>query len=195
MTSNSTSLFSNYLLALPVAKIPALPNPPIADNLFTSPFAADPVLSLPASVKANSNGIVNVPVLLDEPHPKGSTGLVEAELTLKYDPAVLSVSAADITLGTIPSQGTGWQLSAQVNAATGQITIQLYSQTPIGSDEAGSLVNVAFHVKSDTSIPQATTVQLLKSQTVLADSQAAMVLGPGLDWTFVLATDWVQTLN
>ncbi len=52
VTSNSTSLFSNYLLALPVAKIPALPNPPIADNLFTSPFAADPVLSLPASVQA-----------------------------------------------------------------------------------------------------------------------------------------------
>ncbi len=74
VTSNSTSLFSNYLLALPVAKIPALPNPPIADNLFTSPFAADPVLSLPASVKADSAGVVNVPVLLDEPHPAGSTG-------------------------------------------------------------------------------------------------------------------------
>ena len=74
-----------------------------------------------------------MPVLLDEPHPQGSTGLVEAELTLKYDPTVLSVSAADISLGSIPSRGTGWQLSAQVNAATGQITIQLYSQTPIGT--------------------------------------------------------------
>ncbi len=35
VTSNSTSLFSNYLLALPVAKIPTLPNPPIADSLFS----------------------------------------------------------------------------------------------------------------------------------------------------------------
>ena len=192
VTSNSTSLFSNYLLALPVANIPALPNPPIADSLFTSPFAADPVLSLPALAKANPDGVVKVPILLDEPHPKGSTGLVEAELTLKYDPTVLSVSAADISLGSIPSQGTGWQLSAQVNAVMGQITIQLYSQTPVESDQAGSLVNVAFHVKSDTNLPQATTVQLLKSQTVLADSQAAMILSPGLDWTSVLTGDWLQ---
>ena len=65
VTSNSTSLLSNYLLALPVAKIPALPNPPIPDNLFTSPFAADPTLSLPAAVQPNSNGVINVPVLLD----------------------------------------------------------------------------------------------------------------------------------
>ena len=194
VTSNSTSLFSNYLLALPVAKIPALPNPPIADNLFTSPFAADPVLSLPATMQATSEGFVKVPVLLDEPHPKGSTGLVEAELTLKYDPAVLSVSAADITLGSIPSQGTGWQLSAMVTAAAGQIAIQLYSATPIASDEAGSLVIIAFHVKSDTNLSEATTLQLLRCQTVLADSQAAMILGPGFDWTAVLTTGWMQAL-
>jgi hypothetical protein len=49
VTANSTSLLSNYLLGQLVAKIPALPNPPIADNLFGSanapaapahPFAA-----------------------------------------------------------------------------------------------------------------------------------------------------------
>ncbi len=104
------------------------------------------------------------------------------------------MSAADITLGSIPSQGTGWQLSAQVNAATGQITIQLYSETPIATDQAGSLVNIAFHITSDTNLSEATTVQLLTSQTVLADSQAAMILVPGLDWTAVLTTDWVQSL-
>ena len=108
------------------------------------------MLSLPASVQANSDGVVNVPVLLDQPHPAGSTGLVEAELTLKYDPTVLSVSAADITLGTIPSQGTGWQLSAHGQCNDRQITIQLYSQTPIATDQAGSLVNIAFHVKAGT---------------------------------------------
>ncbi len=194
VTSNSTSLMSNYLLALPVAKIPALPNPPIADNLFTSPFAADPVLSLPATVTATSSGVVNVPVLLDEPHPKGSTGLVEAELTLKYDPAVLSVSAADITLGSIPSQGTGWQLSVVVNAAAGQITIQLYSETPVASDQAGSLVNIAFHVTPGGNAEGTTTVRLLDARTVLADDQAAMILSPGLDWTFVLTSDWLQSL-
>ena len=56
-------------------------------------------------------------------------------------------------------------------------------------------MNVVFHVNSDTSLSEATTVQLLKSQTVLADSQAAMILSPGLDWTSVLTGDWLQTLN
>ena len=195
VTSNSTSLMSNYLLGLTVVKIPALPNPPIGDNLFTSPFAADPVLSLPALVQAKSSGVVNVPVLLDQPHPQGSTGLVEAELTVKYDPANLSVAAGDITLGTIPSQGTGWQISSVINGATGQITIQLYSQTPIATDAAGSLVNIAFHLKSAASLSDSTAVRLLSSQTVLADSQAAMVLSPGLDWTFVLTSDWLQSLK
>ncbi len=116
-------------------------------------------------------------------------------MTLTYDPTVLSVSAADITLGSIPGQASGWQLNAMVNAATGQISIQLYSPTPITTDQAGTLVNVAFHVKSDTSVSHATTVQLLKSQTVLADAQAAMILSPGLDWTSVLTSDWLQTLN
>jgi hypothetical protein len=193
VTANSTSLMSNYLLGKTVAKIPALPNPAIADNLFTSPFGFDPVLSLPASVQANSNGIVNVPVLLDQPRPAGSTGLVEADLTLAYDPAVLSVSAADITLGSIPSQGTGWQLSATVNAVTGQISIQLYSQTPISIDQAGSLVNIAFHAKASAGL-MGTTVHLIESKTVLADAQAAMTLSPGLDWTSVLTSDWVQSL-
>jgi hypothetical protein len=180
VTANSTSLLSNYLLALPVAKIPALPNPPIADNLFTSPFAFDPTLSLPAAVQASSNGVVNVPVLLDQPRPAGSTGLVEAELALTYDPSVLSLSAADITLGTIPGQGTGWQLTSVVDAATGQIGIQLYSLTPITANLAGSLVNITFHVVSGASVPS-TPVQLVDTVTphgqsfgtVLADAQAA----------------------
>jgi hypothetical protein len=192
VTANSTSLMSNYLLALPVAKIPALPNPPIGDNLFTSPFSADPTLSLPASV-SSACGVANLAIYLDQPRPAGSTGLVEAELTLAYDPAVLSVSATDVTLGTLPSQGTGWQLSTTMNAATGQITIQLYSQTPITTDQAGSLVNIAFHAKASAGLVD-TTVQLMESKTVLADAQAAMILSPGLEWTAVLTRDWVQSL-
>jgi len=56
----------------------------------------------------------SISVMLDDPHPSGSTGLTEAMLALTYDPAVLTVSASDITLGSIPSLGTGWQLSSVV---------------------------------------------------------------------------------
>jgi hypothetical protein len=83
-------------------------------------------------------------------------------------------------------------LSAVVNAATGQISIQLYSETPITTDQAGSLVNIAFHLKSSDG-PTATTVQLVDSKAVLADSQAAMILSPGLDWTAVLTNGWVES--
>jgi hypothetical protein len=157
--------------------------------LFTSPFGFDPTLSLPAIVQASGNGVVNVPVLLDHPRPEGSTGLIEADLALIYDPKVLSVTAADITLGSIPGQGTGWQLSAVVDAATGQIAIQLYSQIAIATDQAGSLVNIAFQLISGESPVAKTSVQLVDSVTpngqsfgtVLADAEAAMILSTGLD--------------
>jgi hypothetical protein len=80
-----------------------------------------------------------------------------------------------------------------VNPAIGQISIQLYSQTPITLDQAGSLVNIAFHAKASAGLV-GTTVQLIESKTVLADVQAAMILSPALDWTAVLTSDWVQSL-
>src|SRR6202023_165654 len=112
---------------------------------IVSPSAADPTLSLVAFHTAR--GIVNVPVLVDHPHPEGSTGLTEAVLSLTYDPSVLSVSASDITLGSLPGLGVGWQLNAVVDQATGQIGIEMFSMTPITSLQGGSLVNIAFHVQ------------------------------------------------
>ncbi len=73
----------------------------------------------------------------------------EAVLALQYDPTVLSVSAADITLGTIPSHGAGWQLRAVVDQATGVIGIELFSETPVSVNDAGSLVNIAFQKNAD----------------------------------------------
>src|SRR5207302_1760860 len=88
-----------------------------------------------------------VPVLLDHPRPVGSAGMTEAILAITYDPSIFSVSVSDITLGTIPARGAGWQLVSVVDQATGQLGIELYSTTPIAADEAGSLVNITFHVR------------------------------------------------
>src|ERR1700730_7707863 len=88
---------------------------------------------------------ISVPVLLDQPHPVGSTGMTEAILALTYDPSLLSVSASDITLGSIPSLGEGWHLTSVVDQVTGQIGIILYSTTPITATEAASLANIDFH--------------------------------------------------
>jgi hypothetical protein len=64
---------------------------------------------------------------------------------------------------------------------------------PIATDETGSLVHVAFHVKPGGNPDEATTVQLVDSKIVLADDQAALILSPGLDWTMVLTNGWVES--
>jgi len=80
-----------------------------------------------------------------------------------------------------------------VDQATGQIGIELYSLTPITSAQAGSLVNITFHVVPGAQA-SATGVRLVDSVTpngrsfgtVLADSRAAMILSPGVNSSDVL---------
>ncbi|HYV37322.1 MAG TPA: hypothetical protein VE988_16560, partial [Gemmataceae bacterium] len=52
-------------------------------------------------------------------------------------------------LGSLPGSGSGWKLSAVVNAQTGEIGIDLFSPTPIVSAGGGSLVTLTLHVLSD----------------------------------------------
>jgi hypothetical protein len=146
---------------------------------------------------------VNISVLLDGPHPAGSTGMTEAVLAVTYDPSVFSISAAEITLGSIPSMGAGWQLSSVIDAIAGNLAITLYSTTPIRSAQAGSLVDLAFHVVQSpihgarlTGLPEGLP-RLVNNVTVngqvftnqVDDAQGQLVLSPGVDqlpvWTGV----------
>src|SRR4029077_18714085 len=67
--------------------------PSIPAGLAITPAGPDPTLSLgaPSDVGRISNpsysGTISVPVLLDQPHPAGSTGMTEAILALTYDPS------------------------------------------------------------------------------------------------------------
>ena len=165
-------------------------NPNYVDRTtIHSPNAADPTLSV-VTRGLTALGSPVVSVMIDHPDPEGSTGLTSATLALTYDPALVSVSPADITLGSIPSQGTGWQLSAVVDPTTGQIGIQLYGLTPIMVNQAGSLVNIAFHGEPTGVSPRVPpTAQLVDSVTPngqwfgtgVTDSQGAMILSPGVD--------------
>ncbi len=101
-------------------------------------------------------------------------------LALTYDPASLNLTAADIRLGSIPSNATGWQLLAVVDSITGQIGIELYSLTPIVDSRAGSLVSITFHL----AVPSPrTSIQLVSAatpngqtySTAVADSQGTMI--------------------
>ncbi len=176
-------------------------NPNFLDpTTMHSPNAADPTLSLVSSeglvVKGSNNSPLtnnlSLSVMIDHPDPEGSTGLTSATLALTYDPTMLSLSSGDITLGSIPSQGNGWQLTSVIDQATGQIGIQLYSSTPITSSQAGSLVNISFHPTSGAqrgaSSPITPTVKLVSSVTPngqwfgtnLADAQGGLILSQGV---------------
>jgi N-acetylneuraminic acid mutarotase len=165
------------------AQISAIPT-----RLTITPGGADPTLSLGTVGRIGNPSYVTVPVLIDNPHPDGSTGMTEAILALTYDPKVLSVSSTDIALGSIPALAGGWRLESQVDAATGQIGIDLFSTTPITSTAAGSLVTITFHLVAGASSPE-TAVHLVSAvtpkgrsfQTEVADGGGQLVLSPGID--------------
>jgi hypothetical protein len=179
--SNDAAQLAQFLVSnASVPAIPPIPSP--APSLtFGGP---DPTLSLPTGLTPTADGVV-VPVSLDSPHPAGSTGMTEASLALAYDPNILSVSANDVRLGTIPESGSGWTLRTQVDSSTGQIGIELYSTRPIASSAGGSLVEITFHVLPGA-MPGATAVQLVGStqvdgqtiRTAVDDDQGAYTLSP-----------------
>jgi hypothetical protein len=142
--AGDVSTLAALVSGLPAPVIPAIPS-----GVTITPVGPDPTLSLRGGQVAN--GVLNVSVLLDHPHPAGSTGMIEAILALTYDPSALSVSAGDITLGTIP--GAGWQLSTVIDAAKGQIGIEILGTQPITATQAGSLVEIAFHVRPGAVAP------------------------------------------
>ena len=124
-----------------------LPKPPIPSGVVFQAVSnnVDPALSVPRVLQVSANGTVTVPVNIDNPHPDGSTGLIEAHLALSYDPSVFTVSAADIHLGSVLATAGGWTLVPTINPVTGQIAITLSSTTPVSSTLGGSLVTIDFH--------------------------------------------------
>ena len=121
--------------------------------------------------------------------------MTEAILALTYDPTVWTVLSSDITLGSIPGLGEGWQLKSVVDQAAGQIGIELYSTTAITTARAGSLVNIAFHLRIDTwrdvrppkaSAPSVRLVSMVtpngqEFSTQVDDAQGALVLSRGMN--------------
>ncbi len=193
--AGDVSAIDSYVAGLKPVQIPQPPTQLLANNLnyvnpnsIHSPNAADPTLSLLTRGLAAPGSPV-ISVMIDHPDPDGSTGLTSATLALTYDPALLSVSAADIRLGSIPSGGSGWQLTAVVDQATGQIGIQLYSTTPITVNQAGSLIDITCQFLGEPMGISPRVIQLVDAVTPdgqwfgtgVADAQGALVLSTGVD--------------
>jgi hypothetical protein len=135
----------------------AIPYAPV--GLPITPSGPDPTLTI-----SRSSDVFAVNV--DTAHPAGSTGITDAMLALRYDPALFDVSASDVRLGTVPQAGSAWQLQAEVNSQTGLIGIELASNTPIQSAAGGSLVTIALHEKA-TALSQAGSADLSAPLTIV----------------------------
>jgi N-acetylneuraminic acid mutarotase len=170
---------------------PTVPLPPA--GLTIAAGGPDPTLSLAAVGRIGNPSYFSVQVLIDNPRPEGSAGMTEAVLGLTYDPKVLTVSAADITLGSLPALENGWRLESVIDRVTGQIAIDLYSTTPITEALGGSLVNINFHMLPGAHA--AAVVQLASSvtplrqafQTEVADESGQLVLSTGVDGLLIPA--------
>jgi hypothetical protein len=170
-----------------VSKLVTPQIPPIPNGITITPVGRDPTLSLGATTQT-ATAAYSVPVLIDQPHPEGSTGMTEAILALTYDPSVLSVSSADISLGSIPGAAAGWELSSVTDQTTGQIGITLYGASPITATQAGSLLNIVLHVLPNEAVP-VTWLQLVDSVTVsgqqfttqVDDAEGQLSLNTGID--------------
>jgi aryl-phospho-beta-D-glucosidase BglC (GH1 family) len=167
-----------------------LPSPPIPSGVVFQPISnnVDPSLSLELGAQSSEHsngGIVTAAVNLDDPDPAGSTGLIEAHLALTYDPRQLSVTAADVHVGSLLAAAPGWVLQTTINAVTGQIAIALSSTIPIRSTLGGSLVIIDFHYAGDASQPPAIALVASVSptgqeviRTELEDAQGTFLLSP-----------------
>jgi hypothetical protein len=179
--SNDASQFAQFLSNnASVPAIPPIPSPG-PSLAFGGP---DPTLSLPATLTADAAGVVEVPVLLDHPHPDGSTGMTEASLALTYDPAALTVTAADVHLGSIPLSGIGWRLTTVVDPTTGRIGVDLFSPTPVADAAGGSLVVIDFHLAASgmgnavVQLVGSVAVDGREFRTEVDDDQGAFTLTP-----------------
>jgi hypothetical protein len=163
-----------------------LATPPIPPGVVFQPVPnnVDPSLSIPSQLQIGADGTLTVPVNIDDPHPAGSTGLIEAHLALTYNPGDLTVSANDIHLGSVLAAGSGWTLTPTIDARTGQIAIALSSTTPITSAQGGSLVTIDFHPVGRLATPS--PIDLVASaspngqfvMTELEDAQGTFTLTP-----------------
>jgi hypothetical protein len=182
------TLLNSFLSGTPWPQIP-----PIPSGLTIVPTGPDPSLSLPAAMPwtlDNGRWTVTVPLNIDTARPDGSMGATEVILALRYNPALLDVSAADIGLGSLTDQwavGSGqWTVNSAVNPVTGEIGIDLVSNTPIQTSGGGSLVTIAMHAANGVAMAeQADALRIVDSvnptgqrpyRTEVADAQGAMVL-------------------
>jgi autotransporter-associated beta strand protein len=170
-------------VGFPATTVAPLPNPV---NTAAIGNNVDPALTLPANLQANAQGVVSVPVLLDDAHPEGSTGLIRGHLALTYDSSRFTVTTTDVHPGSLLAGG-GWSVAPSIDPTTGQIGITFSSSTPLADAVGGSLVTIDFHGAPVAYAPGSPSIALVAFATIngqdfateLEDAQGTFTLSSG----------------
>ena len=144
-----------------------------SSNVATVTINVTPRLSIPTNLSGVPGGAVVVPVNIDNPDPAGSGGLSAATLAIDFNSSVATVSSSDVQPGTVTG---GWTVTAAVNRATGEIGIDLTSNTSVTSTVGGSLVNITFHIHT-TALAGVFPINLVASNAPVGNAVSTQLDG------------------
>lgn len=139
-------------------------------------------VDIPDNLTGNAGGQIVAPVNVDN-----AAGIRGAEIRLKYDTSVLDLTSASVTAGSVWSNASDTQVTANVDDATGTVIVFLSASTPLSSG-SGSLVQFAFTVAASASAGTTTALDL--TQVVLNETGVPVSPAPisGTDPTDGLIT-------
>jgi len=103
-------------------------------------------VNIPENLSGQVGAEVSTPVNIDN-----AAGIRAAEIRIQYDPAVLSLSAGDITAGTAWGNSPDTQVVANVDAESGTVIVFISSSSDLTA-VAGSIVVFGFNIL-DSAIP------------------------------------------
>ena len=99
-------------------------------NVATVNLIVTARLSIPTTLTGTPGSTVVVPVMIDNPHPPSTTGLIGASLAINYDPTLFTVSNSDVQLGTVTSANAVQTITFGGSATGGTFTLSLISGSP-----------------------------------------------------------------
>jgi len=98
---------------------------------------------IPMEFAANAGDNVLVPIIVDD-----SLGLQGFNFDVTYDPAMLSLSNADVDLGQMLIDASGWQVIPNVDDSAGTAAMALFGVAPLGAG-SGNVATLNFAVLDD----------------------------------------------
>lgn len=112
-------------------------------------------VQIPDDLAGQAGAEVAAPVMIDT-----AAGIRGAEIRLKYDPSLLTLSPEDITAGSSWADAEDAELVANVDQTTGTVTIFVFASEQLGAG-SGSLVILTFGVRQDAAVGEEAILDLV----------------------------------